>query len=159
MKAIERAALGALAGICATMLMTMIMRRGHAALPPRDAYPLPPRELTERIAGPVGGVTTMLAHFAYGGAAGALFAVMQKAMPAAAYGPLVWAASYLGWIPLTGRLQPATHHPAKRNFLMIFAHVVWGSSLGIFLTELMRTEQTAFGTGTRADAPAEEHGR
>jgi hypothetical protein len=159
MKMLERAALGALAGVSATMLMTMVMRRGHKALPRGDAYPLPPRELTERLVGPTGGVSTMFAHFAYGGGAGALFAVMPKGMPAIVYGPLVWAASYMGWIPMAGRLQPATRHPATRNLLMIFAHVVWGSSLGLFLSELTRTVGTAFGAGTCADAPAKEHAR
>lgn len=98
----------------------------------------------------------MLAHFAYGGAAGALFAVIPKGVPAVLYGPLVWVVSYLGWVPLTGRLKPATRHPAERNLLMICAHIVWGSALGLFLSELIKTASTAFGPGDRADAPTKE---
>jgi hypothetical protein len=48
----------------------------------------------------------------------------------AAFGLGVWTASYLGLLPALGILKPATEHPARRNLLMIGAHVVWGSALG-----------------------------
>jgi uncharacterized membrane protein YagU involved in acid resistance len=55
-----------------------------------------------------------------------------------AYGLGVWTASYLGLLPALGLLAPATEHPARRNALMIAAHVVWGASLGITAKRLSR---------------------
>ena len=46
----SRLMIGALAGITATTVMTATMRRLHSKLPDEEKYPLPPREITERIA-------------------------------------------------------------------------------------------------------------
>lgn len=159
MVSVKRVALGALAGLSATMIMTMVMRRGYEALPAEDKYPLPPRELTERTGEPSEGISTVIAHFAFGAAAGATFSVMDDRVPAAAFGPIVWLTSYLGWAPLSGRLKPATKHPLSRNLLMFSAHLVWGGCLGIFLRELEVTSATAFGPGKHKDAPQEKGGR
>jgi hypothetical protein len=43
---------GALAGFSATALMTALMWRLHRRLPAGERYPLPPREITERIVEP-----------------------------------------------------------------------------------------------------------
>jgi putative membrane protein len=75
---------------------------------------------------------TWLAHFGYGGAAGALFSGTQHRFPGgfavrgAWFGLLVWSGSYLGLLPALGVLKPATAHPIPRNALMIMAHVIWG---------------------------------
>jgi uncharacterized membrane protein YagU involved in acid resistance len=79
---------------------------------------------------------TLLAHFGYGTAVGALYAPIAPRGWAAStlggvgYGLLVWAGSYLGLLPAIGLLSPATRHPPRRNALMIAAHVVWGATLG-----------------------------
>jgi putative membrane protein len=77
--------------------------------------------------------TTVALHFGYGTAVGALYVPLAD-LPSGpwpakgmAFGLLVWIGSYLGWLPLTGLLSPATRHPAERNLLMIAAHLVWGS--------------------------------
>jgi hypothetical protein len=155
MRPLERIVLGTLAGMSATMIMTMAMRYGHASLPRDERYPLPPRELTERILPGSDGVTATLAHFLYGGAAGAVFSVLPRPVGGALFGPVVWAASYLGWIPMSKRLRPATQHPASRNLLMLIAHVLWGASLEMFLKRLVATSNTAFGDGPLRDAPKE----
>jgi putative membrane protein len=49
------------------------------------------------------------------------------------YGLLVWTASYLGWLPAVGILAPATRHPARRNALMIVAHLIWSATLGLLV--------------------------
>jgi putative membrane protein len=49
----------------------------------------------------------------------------------------VWTISYVGLLPLSGLFEPATEQPARRNALMIAAHVVWGLGLGV-LTEVAR---------------------
>ena len=51
----SRLIIGALAGLTATTAMTAAMRRLHRQLPARERYPLPPREITERLAPRVAG--------------------------------------------------------------------------------------------------------
>lgn len=155
----RRVALGALAGLAATMAMTVFMQRAHRQLPPSERYPLPPRELTERmVSTPDLPTTTMLSHFSYGALAGVLYAMLPKRPAGVVYGPLVWTASYLGWIPATRRLCSAVDHPAQRNALMICAHLVWGATLAFGLKELERTTDGAFAEGPLRDSP-DESGR
>jgi uncharacterized membrane protein YagU involved in acid resistance len=154
---------GALAGLAATVPMTLAMEAMHRRLPQRHRYPLPPRKITMRAAGVVGlrhkldeserlGLT-LAAHFGYGTATGALYGPLSNRVkgPAAVkgmgYGLLVWAGSYLGLLPALGLLSPATDHPARRNALMIAAHLVWGATLGLLTAWLTPREQ---GQPTRA---------
>src|SRR5262249_36443677 len=58
-----------------------------------------------------------------------------------AYGLAVWAGSYLGLLPALGILSPATRHPPRRTALMIAAHVVFGSALGVFTDLLEKAGQ------------------
>jgi uncharacterized membrane protein YagU involved in acid resistance len=138
---------GAAAGLFATIPMTLAMKAMHEQLPPEEKYPLPPRLIVESAAEAADVEDdlgedeqyhlTVLAHFGYGAATGAIYNSALKAMdmePNAgngiAYGLGVWTLSYLGLLPAAGLLSPATEHPARRNALMIAAHVVWGASLG-----------------------------
>ena len=138
---------GAVAGLVATIPMTLAMKAMHSQLPAEEKYPLPPRLIVEN-AEDAAGVEeeldekdehrlTLASHFAYGSAAGAVFGAAMNAMDVkpnaangVAYGLGVWTASYIGLLPALGLLAPATEHPARRNALMIAAHVVWGASLG-----------------------------
>jgi hypothetical protein len=150
---------GALAGLSATMAMTAAMRTLHQTLPTHDAYPLPPREITDTVfpsSRADRGTTAMLAHFVYGALTGAVYAVLPlRRTPGVIYGPLVWAASYFGWIPASGALRPAHHHPLRRNALMILAHAIWGAALDAGLKELERAAEQGFGQGARPDAVAD----
>lgn len=159
----KRLVLGAIAGTVATMAMTMAMRRLHHRLPDPERYPLPPREIIESIARAVPGArlgsiladATVLAHFAYGAGAGALFSVLiprRSAVWGALYGVGVWGLSYLGWIPGARILESADRHPAPRNLLMLAVHVVWGGSLALALRELEASERDIFRTGPARDA-------
>lgn len=138
---------GALAGLTATAPMTAAMVAMHHFLPPRERYPLPPRQITEKLAEEAGvndelsepqrRTATMVNHFAYGAAAGALYAPLARNVPAhplvkgIAFGLTVWTVSYLGLLPAAGILPPATRHSPRRNVLMIAAHVVWGAATGV----------------------------
>jgi hypothetical protein len=128
--------------------MTWFMARVFRALPPAQRYSLPPRQITETVLEEAGldeqlgekgrRRLTLASHFAYGAATGALFAlVCRNRQPSpfsgAAYGLVVWAGSYLGWLPALGILRPATRHPARRTALMIGAHLIWGATLGAAL--------------------------
>jgi uncharacterized membrane protein YagU involved in acid resistance len=138
--------LGALSGLVATVPMSVAMKLMHEQLPEAEQYPLPPRAITMNIAEEAGvrehldeeqreGLT-WVSHFAYGATCGALYAPLARraSLPpvasGVAFGLAVWAGSYLGWLPAAGILSPATEHPARRNALMIGAHVVWGAAAG-----------------------------
>lgn len=133
--------LGALAGFCSTLPMTVAMRRLHRHLPARQRYPLPPREITEALPKMSldASAATLLHHFLFGAAGGALFATLTRRRDLASgsvFGVIVWLTSYLGWIPAARILRPATDHPGLRNALMIAVHLVWGSVLSLALHEL-----------------------
>jgi uncharacterized membrane protein YagU involved in acid resistance len=74
-------------------------------------------------------------------------------------GAAVWLASYMGWIPAVGILEPATKHPARRNGLMIAAHLVWGWSTAAAMRELVAARETIVGPGPDKDAPPEGRNR
>lgn len=140
---------GALAGFAATLPMSVVMLAAREFLPPHEQYPLPPSEIVsdvaekagaeEAAAGPDHTLLTTAAHFAYGAAAGGLYAALPHrispfpALNGTLFGLAVWTGSYLGLLPALGILRPATEHPARRNALMIAAHIVWGSTLGVLV--------------------------
>jgi uncharacterized membrane protein YagU involved in acid resistance len=144
--------IGAVAGLIATVPMTIAMLLMHRRLPWHQRYPLPPRQIVGNMAHKAGvrqhldnkeaRGATLAAHFGYGAATGALFAPVSRALPVPrvvggiAYGAAVWSVSYLGVLPALGILPPATKHPAERNALMILAHVIWGATLGLALDAL-----------------------
>lgn len=139
--------IGAIAGVVATGPMTIAMILWHRRLPASQKYPLPPREITMKLARVSGlaehmdeearSAATLLAHFAYGGATGGAYGALSGGLQGAdtlkgiCFGMVVWIGSYLGWLPAMGVLHLATEHPARRNLLMIGAHVIWGATLGI----------------------------
>ncbi len=159
-----RMLVGGIAGLVGTMAMTSAMRRLHEKLPPQERYPLTPREIIDEAAAQADlEVTsdgaknlTIAGHFAYGAACGALLAAMNPRLSArggAAAGVGVWLGSYLGWIPATNILKPATDHPPRRNALMIGVHVVWGVTTAKAMAELFRIRHTMIEDGPNRDAP------
>ncbi len=168
MDALNRILLGAIGGIVATGPMTVVMILLHRRLPPQERYSLPPREITMKIAskagvageltGSVRTAATLLSHFSYGAAAGALYTGALDAREAPLgkgllFGLFVWAVSYLGLLPAAGILSPATDHPGRRNALMIAAHLMWGVTLGAFVKLLAEEQETLaptpFSSGAR----------
>jgi hypothetical protein len=154
----NRILLGALAGLAATAPMTLAMKLMHEQLPREERYPLPPRQVTEGLAEKAGvgeqmgederEAATWASHFAYGAACGALYGALSGVRldehPLAAgagFGVAVWAGSYLGWLPAAGIISPATEHPARRNALMIAAHLVWGATAAAALAGLAGEEK------------------
>lgn len=146
----------ALAGCAATLPMSVWMLAAqHWLLPRRERYPLPPEQITEHAAeaagldtvaenGPVLKAVTVVNHFAYGTAAGSLYAPLRMlpgspVLKGFGLGLLVWSGSYLGLLPALGLLSPATEHPARRSALMIAAHLIWGGVTGV-LAEGKRPE-------------------
>jgi uncharacterized membrane protein YagU involved in acid resistance len=159
----SRLLIGAIGGFVGTMAMTAAMRRMHARLPARQAYPLPPREILDSTAEQAGVELsseaakdlTTVAHFAYGAAVGAMIGALnpKPSKPAGAIaGAAIWLASYMGWIPAMNLLEPATRHPRRRNGLMIGAHLVWGWSTAAAMRELADAREAVFGPGPNKDA-------
>ncbi|HEU0133830.1 MAG TPA: hypothetical protein VFR28_03325 [Allosphingosinicella sp.] len=164
LKLSSRLLIGAIAGFAGTMAMTSAMRRLHRRLPEQERYPLTPREIVDsgskQLGLPIGGEAardvTTAAHFAYGAAMGAVIAAMNPdptKRTGAAAGVAVWLASYMGWIPAVGTLEPATEHPARRNLLMIGVHLVWGYATAASIRELRAARETIFKDGRDEDAP------
>lgn len=149
---------GALAGLTATTAMTCFMRLTFDHLPMQHRYPLPPRELTDAVAStgsdrhPDKAGLTVVAHFAYGSLAGALYPLIGKHRAGGClYGILVWCLSYLGWIPVMRLLRPATEHPYKRNLLMLGAHLIWGAALQLSYREILKSTANQFASGESND--------
>jgi uncharacterized membrane protein YagU involved in acid resistance len=151
MNALQRIVLGLIGGTVATGPMTVAMILLHRRLPPQEQYPLPPREITMKLARQSGlddqldasarSAATIASHFGYGAVAGALYTacVEPRRHPTTKgflFGLLVWIGSYLGWLPAAGILRPATEQPPRRNLLMIGAHLLWGIALGSFVSLL-----------------------
>jgi len=135
---------GALAGLVATVPMTLVMLAGHRLFEPRQAK-LPPRLITDRLLGrkasdEAGRWHALAAHFGFGAATGALFALWPPPSvgKGVVFGLAVWAVSYLGWVPGLRLMPPATRQPARRNAIMIAAHVAWGLALGGVVAGLAR---------------------
>jgi uncharacterized membrane protein YagU involved in acid resistance len=160
----SRLLIGSIAGFVGTMAMTAAMRRMHRGLPAKERYSLTPREIIDSGSSQIGAAlpneaakdVTTAAHFAYGAAMGALIAAMNpdpKKKTGAAAGFAVWLASYMGWLPAVGTLEPATRHPARRNALMIVAHLVWGASTAAAIRELRLARETILADGPDKDAP------
>jgi hypothetical protein len=157
----SRLIIGALAGIAATVAMTAAMQRMYRLLPSSEQYPLPPREITQRVLPYLHGDdaikdAAIVSHAGYGAAAGALVgAVGPEVGPlrGALAGAGVWAASYFGWVPAASILLPAHRHPARRNALMIAAHLVWGAVTAVAFRELAAARAGPLVAGPLGDAP------
>jgi hypothetical protein len=149
----DRILLGALAGLAATVPMTLAMKLMHEQLPREEQYPLPPRQVMEGMAEKTGvnehldederEAATWVSHFAYGAACGALYGALSgervdshPVLAGVGFSVAVWAGSYLGWLPAAGLIAPATEHPTRRTALMIAAHVVWGATTGVAVERL-----------------------
>jgi uncharacterized membrane protein YagU involved in acid resistance len=147
---------GGLAGFVATGPMTIFMLATQRFLPKRQQYALPPEIITEELARrthvrwhmnkkQVEGAT-LVSHFGYGATMGALYGPLGKklSLPSPVngvlFGLVVWAASYLGLLPLSGMSESGQKEPARRNLLMIAAHVIWGFTLGVVLEFLDDTK-------------------
>jgi uncharacterized membrane protein YagU involved in acid resistance len=155
----SRLVIGAVAGFVGTMAMTSAMRRLHQRLPPKERYPLTPRELVDSALAPPDELArdiTVASHFAYGAACGALMAAAGTrpgTAAGAATGAAVWLGSYMGWIPALNLLDPATEHPARRNALMIWVHLVWGAATAKAIRELAEARESIFAAGPDKDVP------
>ncbi len=143
----SRMANSALVGLIATVPMTAAMLILYRFLPRSEKYPLPPRQITMKMAAKAGAkdkldqpqertAATLAGHFSYGVGAGAVYPLAAGWLPwpgwlrGVVYGLALWLISYMGWVPAANLLPKPSDTPARRNALMIAAHVVYGAALG-----------------------------
>jgi glycine/D-amino acid oxidase-like deaminating enzyme/nitrite reductase/ring-hydroxylating ferredoxin subunit len=143
-------AVGAVGGAVATVAMSaaMVLEKKLGLMgqhPPKKIV----RALRRRsgIAGTsrtTDNVATVLAHWGFGIATGALFGLLNRrsrgtvraSLLGAGYGAAVWAASYAGWIPALGIMPAPSRDRAGRPTSMVAAHLIFGSVLGAFVERL-----------------------
>ncbi len=135
-------------GLIASIPMAWVMQLLFERLPWFQKSPLPPEQITTRIARRAGlgkavdeprerNVATWLGHLSYGASVGALYPITIGRLPlpwiarGVLFGAVVWTGSYMGWIPALDILPPATEQPSQRNALMIFSHFVWGTIIAL----------------------------
>jgi uncharacterized membrane protein YagU involved in acid resistance len=136
---------GAFAGFVATVPMTVTMEILRAWLPQEQARATPPREVVDRTVEKSGEghavkdrdrkAMTMVGHFAFGTAAGALYGAVvgsdrSSSMSGVAYGLAVWALAYGVGLPSLGLHPAAADDTNDRNEVLIASHIVWGATLG-----------------------------
>lgn len=137
---------GAAAGFIGTGPMTVFMLLTQRFLPKGQRYTLPPEIITQELAHRAHVrhhmnkqailSATMVSHFGYGATMGLLYSPLEKLVPLPSmlkgviFGVFVWAASYLGLLPLIGMSESGQKEPARRNLMMIAAHIVWGAAMG-----------------------------
>jgi putative membrane protein len=111
---------------------------------------LPPKRITRRLAerarlqsmmkpGEQWDAPTWLGHLGYGAATASVYGFaaqflrFPRILSGMLFAFLVWTGSYIGWLPAFNILPPATKEPARRNAVMISAHLVWGALIGLLV--------------------------
>lgn len=152
MQPLIRAALnGSIAGAVATTTMTGFMRLSQQTgfyqkeLPPTKVTQAATKTLgVEQFVSPAGEtLLTGLAHWAFGMIGGAVFGVAGKTshwiptrFGGLVFGLLVWAVSYMGWIPALRILPMPWNERGKHGSMPFIAHVIYGATLGIVVRRL-----------------------
>lgn len=149
-------------GLLATSHMTTFMMLAHRKLPERQRSPLPPAILAHQFLPPLAGSSarqnsSLVSHFFYGFVLAGVYSVLPQSrgdsplVRGAVYGLGVWAANYLLLLPAIGARSQAFTMPPARNGLMVFAHLLWGATLGGAYAQL-REESLLDGSVKRAGA-------
>ncbi|MEX2570039.1 MAG: DUF1440 domain-containing protein [Gemmatimonadota bacterium] len=152
---IGRLLTGAVAGIAGTAAMTVVMNPGSAGKLPLRWRPdeFVPRQVVQWLEAISGRPYSLdeaqeqyaaaLAHVGYGAGMGAIYALLSPghryAPPAAAgaaWGLLVWAIGYQGWMPAAGVRPPTTHQPPSKWPVPIGSHLVYGVVTALAYAEM-----------------------
>jgi hypothetical protein len=141
----RRLIIGAIAGLIATLPMTIVIlcgRRLHMLRTP------PPKQITKAVVKRVGNkanpslgaseVGWPIAHFGYGAACGAIYSLVRPALPGPQavkgllFGGAVWGVSYIGYIPALDLYPWPKDDSRTRTAVMIAAHAVFGVNTAQF---------------------------
>jgi hypothetical protein len=155
-KSDDRLTQAVVVGLLSTAAMTVVMQWLYTRLPRDEQYPLQPEEIAivaeSKLLGrfldePQHMALTLASHFGYGTTLGAIYSLVAERLHVTSllsgilYGMVVWAGSYLGWLPAFRVLRPATEFTPSRRSLLIISHLVWGACLGLLRNSMKRTWQ------------------
>ncbi len=138
---------GAESGVLATAAMSAVMLAGDRAGLMSDQ---PPKRIVRALLPGHGHrpkrgerVLGALAHFGFGAAGGAAFALLCGGRRApvtlgVTYGLAIWFVSYQGWVPKLGVLPPIPEDRPGRQAVMAAGHVVYGATLALAANGLRR---------------------
>lgn len=164
----KAAQIGAWSGIFATSTMTLGFLRFFKMLPYSQRSPLPPATLASETLQMVGlnqrletdgrENAALISHYGYGVASGILYSLLPPSvrkspiLSGLGFGCAVWGLSYFGWIPVFGFRASGPKMPARRNLLMLAAHLIWGGTLGYAQAELRKNGRQIFDGNRKAIA-------
>jgi hypothetical protein len=133
---------GAIAGLAATIPMTLVIAAGRAS---GLLHTPPPVEITENVAehagedpdrhSPAFQAVWLAAHAGYGAACGIAYALARPLLPRSnalaglLFGGAVWGVSYIGLLPALELYPQVDEDTPQRQAVMIAAHAVFGTSL------------------------------
>ena len=140
---ISRLVSGTIAGFVATAPMSVVMKGIQMTLPKHEGFALPPSVITFQATKKAGLLPkseehhtflTLLAHFGAGAGYGLFYGVgapgskQKQGNPirGIVFGLLVWSINYMGIMPALNLYNSAEHEPARRNAMMIIAHLAYG---------------------------------
>ena len=152
MGAIARASRGALAGLAATVVLT-VLRQSWSMM--GLVFETAPMQVVDRMeeVGLVGDLSprgrrllVVIAHFAYGAGTGGAFGLLRRerskpteeAAVGSALGVLAWGAGWSSWLPLTGVHRPPWAQKSPRVLLPVVDHAVFGAAWGLVNLVLFR---------------------
>lgn len=151
---LKRALTGAVSGIVATGVMSLVMlagkRLGTLGEPP-------PRRITRRLLMSTGAVlpapqqnaAALVAHVGFGASLGLLYGFLPARLRSPNggdwFGLAVWAANYAGWLPKLGLMPRPSHDRPGRPSTMIAAHLVFGRALAASYRRLSRSREPLSG--------------
>jgi hypothetical protein len=153
---VRRSLNGAASGFLATFPMTLTMLGIRKALPIFHRHSIPPYKITTRISRKLKlhapwetkkkNALTTASHFGYGVAGGVVYSAfankseLPPAVKGTAFGLVLWAGSYFGWLPAAKILPPSREH-WKRHAMMAASHVVWGTSMAYIFERVEKTRR------------------
>lgn len=140
--ALEEAVSGGVAGVLATLAMSLVMlaaqRLGLMGMqPPERIVERGMRAVGHRPDGEEVDVAAAVAHLGFGTACGAIYGVLAVRTTSASwwlgvpFALLVWLVSYAGWIPALRILPAPPDDRLGRAWSMFVAHLVYGAVLGL----------------------------
>jgi hypothetical protein len=148
----ERALIGALGGLGATLILSGL-RQAWAKV--GLVFETAPMQVVDRVEelGLVGELSpwgrrllTVLAHFAYGAGTGMSFGLLRRerggpgeeAAVGSALGMLAWGVGWASWLPLTGVHRAPWTQKTPKVLLPVIDHAVFGAAWGLLYRALRR---------------------
>ncbi len=153
---LRHASAGAIGGLVATLPMSAVMIAAQRAGLMGE---MPPRKITEAaleaaaadddVPSPATDALTVAVHFGFGAVSGAVFGLVHGRLPrfvpgvphGMVFGALVWAGSYMGWVPALGIMPSVPRDRTGRPESMVVAHLVFGAVLGAVVERLTRRDR------------------